>query len=158
MNTKNKRCVAALLLYFITHNYATADELYLKNGDRITGQVIELSTTHCTFKTNYQARLHIKRSNISRLNITQPVTSDDPAPFSTITTEQLFKAQGKGTEETPKQTKSTSPNILGEEPDEDLRQIFLRQSTVLLKPGDKELDISVSYTRDEYANLRTRQD
>jgi hypothetical protein len=78
MNIKNK-LVTILLLYFITPNYATADELYLKNSDRITGQVIELSTTHCTFKTDYQATLHIKRSDIVRLNITPPVASDDTA-------------------------------------------------------------------------------
>jgi hypothetical protein len=155
MNTKYY--IVAVFFSIFIHNYATADELYLKNGDRITGQVIELSTTHCTFKTEHQATLHIKRSDISRLNITQAVASDDTVPFSAMTTRQLFKAQAKGTEDTPKQTKSSPPNILGEEPDEDLRQIFLRQSTVLLKPSEKELDISISYTRDEYANLRTRQ-
>jgi hypothetical protein len=157
MQIKNKACIAAFFLYLLAPSYVTADELYLKNGDRITGQVIELSTTHCTFKTNYQATLHIKRSNILRLNIIQPVASEDTAPFSTMTTRQLFKAQAKGTEDTSKQTASKKSNILGEEPDEDLRQIFLRQSTVLLKPGEKELDISLNYTRDQFANLRSRQ-
>jgi hypothetical protein len=162
MNTKYY--IVAIFFFIFIHSYAIADELYLKNGDRITGQVLELSTTHCIFKTDYQATLHFRRSDIVRLDITQPVAGDDTAPFSTITTEQVFKAQAKGTEDkatedAPKQTpsKSRTPNILGEEPDEDLGQIFLRQSTVLLKPGEKELDISLSYTRDEFANLRSRQ-
>ncbi|MCP4702356.1 MAG: transporter [Gammaproteobacteria bacterium] len=146
--------VAAFFSIFI-QNYATADELHLKNGDRITGQVLELSTTRCLFKTDYQATLHINRSDIVRLNIIQ--AGDDAVPFSAMTDGQLSKALGKAAEKTAPKKKSEPSAVLGEEPDEDLRQIFLRQSTVLLKPGEKELDVSLSYTRDEFANLRVRQ-
>ncbi|MCI5162196.1 MAG: transporter [Candidatus Electrothrix sp. AX5] len=149
---------ALLPFCFIIINSAIADELYLSNGDRITGQVIELSQTDCTIKTDYQATpLRIKRSKIVRLNVLQPAAESSVS----LSSQQLFAVQGKGAEDAPKhaatkEEKDSSP-ILGQEPDEDLRQIFLRQATVLLKPGEKELGIALNYTRDEYANLRNRQ-
>lgn len=153
VNIKGKASTVFLICYTFICTTATADELHLKNGDRITGKIIELSPTDCIFKTNYHANLQVKRSDIMHLKMLQPDT--DTAPLN----EQLFNVQGKGTENAPKQTekKDSSPDILGQEPDEDLRQIFLRESNVLLKPGEKEVDVALSYTRDEYANLRSRQ-
>lgn len=49
-----------------------------------------------------------------------------------------------------------SVDTLGEESDEDSRRIFLRESTVLLKQGEKELDISLNYTRTRGFTLRNR--
>jgi hypothetical protein len=151
MNTKNKCkcCIVVLFTFFIVQS-ASSDEMHLSNGDRITGQVLELSSTHCTVKTDYQATpLKIKRSEIVRLSMIQP--DADATPLN----EQLASVQGKGTEDTQKQTEK--PDILGKEPDEDLRQIFLRESAVLLKPGEKEVDVALGYTRDEYDKLRSRQ-
>jgi len=148
MNTKNQYYII-LFISILVNSYATADELYLNNGDRFTGQLIEISATHCTFKINSQSTLHIKRSDISRLNVIQSVANKDSTPA--MTNNQLLTVRAKGTENTSKST-----TTLGEEPEEDLRQIFLRQSTVLLKPGEKELDISLNYTRNEFANIRTR--
>ena len=145
MNVKNKyQCGIAVLSVLFTINSSIADELYLNNGDRITGKIIELSQTDCAIKTDYQATLlHIKRSEIVRLNMTQPATTESSV---SLTSQELLAVQGKGAEDIVKkqdeteEKKESSPDILGQEPDEDLRQIFLRQSTVLLKPGEKELD------------------
>ncbi|MGR0481107.1 MAG: transporter [Candidatus Electronema sp. V4] len=150
--SKNKYIFGVSTFWLV--NCSIADELHLSNGDRITGQIIELSQIDCTIKTDYQATpLRIKRSEIARLNMIQP--DADAIPLN----EQLLSVQGKGTEEIikPIEKKDSSSDILGKEPDEDLRQIFLRESAVLLKPGEKEVDVALSYTRDEYANMRSRQ-
>ncbi len=145
-----------ILTYLILSSDTIADELHLRNGDRITGRVIELSPTHCVFESNYQAILHLKRNEIVHLNITQP-PDDEVAPVSV---DSLSSLRAKGTEETTNQSKplnkSSTPDVLGEPPKEDLRQIFLRQSTVLLNKGEKELDISINYTRHQATYFRTR--
>jgi len=184
-------------IFFWSPNFGIADELYLKNGDHISGQLISLSPTLCTFQTIYQTTPHlIKRNHISRFKITEPVavelnTGDriiatletnengiiflhsptfgithfkkedivaisrlNTFPSSTDNINQALKVRGQG-KTTDKTT--SSPKPLGEKPKEDIRQLFLRESTVLLKPFEAELDISVHYAYDKLANFRTRQ-
>jgi hypothetical protein len=64
--------IVIFLLFFPYNTFA--DEIHLKNGDRISGQFINLSPTLCTFVTPYQATLHINRQQISQFHITHPVT------------------------------------------------------------------------------------
>ncbi len=45
---------------------------------------------------------------------------------------------------------------LGEAPDEDFRRVFLRESLVLLQPGETQLEFSLEYLRDQFSNVRTR--
>jgi hypothetical protein len=45
---------------------------------------------------------------------------------------------------------------LGEPPEEDYRQVFLREVLVLLEPGQVQLEFSLEYLRDEFSNIRTR--
>ncbi len=46
---------------------------------------------------------------------------------------------------------------LGEAPDEDFREVFLRESLVLLAPGEVQLEFSLDYLRDTFGNIRTRE-
>lgn len=62
----------SLLVFFLSHNIF-ADEIHLNNGDRISGHFIHLSPRICTFATPYQATLDMKRSQILRLRVVQPV-------------------------------------------------------------------------------------
>lgn len=94
--------------------------------------------------------------SLDRKEIIEIIGSDTPPTAMKLS--ELTKIQGKGDalpEQSPSENKTTT--TLGQEPEEDLRQIFLRESTVLLKPGEKELDISLNYKRDEYYNRRSRQ-
>ncbi|MBE9562842.1 MAG: hypothetical protein IMF12_08285 [Proteobacteria bacterium] len=61
-----------LLLLLPIHNLL-ADEIFLNNGDNISGIFVELSLTTCTFKTPYQATLYIERDLIKHLLISDPV-------------------------------------------------------------------------------------
>ncbi|NJL59321.1 MAG: hypothetical protein HC887_06420 [Desulfobacteraceae bacterium] len=70
----DKKIKWLLIFLLFSGNIAIADELRLRNGDRITGQLLELSDTLCIFQTAYQAKLHINRSDILHLNTSQPVT------------------------------------------------------------------------------------
>jgi hypothetical protein len=45
---------------------------------------------------------------------------------------------------------------LGEAPEEDFREVFLRESLVLLAPGEVQLEFSLDYLRDTFGNVRTR--
>lgn len=52
---------------------ASADELHLKNGDRITGRLVSLTPDLCVFETPYAATLRVEPVNVSRLTTTEPV-------------------------------------------------------------------------------------
>jgi hypothetical protein len=127
-----KQVIITILTYLVISSYTIADELHLHNGDQITGRVIELSPTYCVFESHYQAILHIKRSDIVYLSVT-PSSKHDITP---VPLDSLSNLQAKGIEETTNQAKpadnNNTPDVLGEPPEEDLRQIFLRQSTVLV--------------------------
>ncbi|RKZ39548.1 MAG: hypothetical protein DRQ49_02405 [Gammaproteobacteria bacterium] len=60
------------LVFFLSH-HIYADEIHLNNGDRISGHFVHLSSRICTFATPYQTTLDMKRSQILRLRVVQPV-------------------------------------------------------------------------------------
>ncbi|MCP4696669.1 MAG: hypothetical protein GY862_07455 [Gammaproteobacteria bacterium] len=180
-------------------HYAAADGVQLRNGDRISGRLVNLSATHCIFKTPYQeAALRIKTGNILHLETSRPVAvklhggetligslsgnesgnlslhsqrlgvialqweeiagiADVPQPVNVA---GLLETQGKNaggnSQANDTESKPETPDILGEEPEEDLRQIFLRESAVLLKSGEKELGIGLSYARHSSGSSRSR--
>lgn len=198
--------ILTLLLFFSHH--LLADEIHLKNGDRMSGQLHNLSSTLCTFATSYQAILHLKPEQILWLHTSVPVAVElrsGERLIGTLTTEpggrfslhsqrlgiltlqlaeikaieglnngkilkpakellnqkifpDMFKVQGRG-EGTSKpvasEEKSPTPKTIGEK--EDRQRLFLPQSEVLLvKKGEKELDISASYVYDQSTNNRAR--
>lgn len=171
---------------------AVADEICLKNGDRISGRLVSLSASQCEFETPYQATLRVDRSSIVRLQTSEPVvvdltsgerlvgiivspedgilsTQSDVLGTLTFKLEQIARIaqpdkslalasepldmRGKGTnsetgQAAPPQT-AVATEPLGEKPEEDIRQFFLRQSAVLLKPGEMEFEVAFNYLRDE---------
>jgi hypothetical protein len=216
------------IVFLIFHLFpvynALADEIHLKNKDRISGQLINLSPTLCTFATPYQAILQIKRDQLLRLHTIQPVTielfsgerligsltaNQDgqtsiysqkfgklPIQLAEIrTVESLDKeitslysrlpnekypkhrnsqyppshlfvgdqprspltVHGRGTKNDSEEPLSEAPATIGEK-DEGIRQrLFVPQSeVVLVKPGEKELDIFFSYMHDRFDNTRER--
>ncbi|MCB2191470.1 MAG: DUF481 domain-containing protein [Deltaproteobacteria bacterium] len=53
---------------------ASADVVYLKGGDRITGKVKDMGAGKLTFTTSYAGKLKIKWSEVERLVTDQPLT------------------------------------------------------------------------------------
>lgn len=60
-----------LSLYWVGAGYA--DEIRMRNGDRISGEVITLKDDAVTFKTSYAGTLTIKWDEIEKLNTDAPV-------------------------------------------------------------------------------------
>jgi putative salt-induced outer membrane protein YdiY len=70
-----------LLLFFIC-GQAAADEVWLKNGDRLTGKVVSLEAGTLTFKTSYAGDLSIKWEEVANLKTDESikvVLSDETA-------------------------------------------------------------------------------
>ena len=53
---------------------AIADEVYLKNGDRITGQVISMEKGKLIFEASYAGKIHIDWEEVSELKTDAPIT------------------------------------------------------------------------------------
>ncbi len=53
---------------------AVADEVYLKNGDRITGQLISMEEGKLVFETSYAGEIHIEWAELSEIKTDVPVT------------------------------------------------------------------------------------
>lgn len=82
---------------------------------------------------------------------------------------QDFRGKGSGAPAAPEritqkaQETSSTPKPIGSKPEdeEDIRKIFLRQTTVLLKPGVKELEVGLDYLSNQVSatvyNARFRQ-
>jgi len=71
-----KGCIAALLfsfsaLLFVTT--ASADEVIMKNGDRLQGSVVSLSSGKLVFKTAYAGQISIQWDLVEKLTTDQPL-------------------------------------------------------------------------------------
>lgn len=64
-------CMVLLVLCWV--RIGSADEIRMKNGDRISGEVITLKDDTVTFKTSYAGTLTIKWGEIEKLNTDVPV-------------------------------------------------------------------------------------
>ena len=62
------------ILIFSFTGQSVADELYLKNGDRITGQVITMAEGELIFETSYAGEIHIDWAEVSELKTDAPIT------------------------------------------------------------------------------------
>ena len=68
------------ILMFSFTGKSVADEVYLKNGDHITGQVITMEKGELIFETSYAGEIHIDWAEVSELKTDAPITvvlSDD---------------------------------------------------------------------------------
>jgi len=63
---------AGLLMIFFV-NAANADELLMKNGDRLQGSVVSMSLGKLVFKTSYAGEIKIKWDEIARLTTKEPL-------------------------------------------------------------------------------------
>jgi hypothetical protein len=60
MKRKDVAILFTVLLIFLTCVLASADEVWLKNGDRLTGKVVSLDGGTLVFKTSYAGDLSMK--------------------------------------------------------------------------------------------------
>jgi hypothetical protein len=59
MNTCLKTCIMSLAILFMNFSSVMADEVQLKNGDRISGQVVIMEDDKLIFKTPYAGEITI---------------------------------------------------------------------------------------------------
>lgn len=122
----------------------------LKSGERIDGLVDIHFQQHAL-------ELRSERFGTVRLGTgeLEGVTSRD-SPFESRKRTQenrLAELHGKGTEDRRSNGDETSAKIGAEQAEqqqeEEVQQVFLRASAVLLEPGDVQLDVSLNYAREE---------
>ena len=65
--------VVAVALMLLTTGNAMADELWLKNGDHITGKVIRMENKVLVFKTSYAGEVSIKWGEIANIRTDEPI-------------------------------------------------------------------------------------
>jgi len=63
-----------LIIFFSTFGSAAADEVRLKNGDRITGRVVSMQKKALIIDTTYAGKLTIEWSEVSNLTSEKPIT------------------------------------------------------------------------------------
>lgn len=73
-----------LLLFSLAVNIA-ASEIMLKNGDRITGKIVEESEETITLETEYAGKVKIARSHIEKV-VANPVANNAATPTAVATT------------------------------------------------------------------------
>ena len=72
-----KSLCAIFLCTFVVFLFAiksVADEVYLKNGDRITGQVISMEEGKLIFEASYAGKINIDWAEVSELKTDAPIT------------------------------------------------------------------------------------
>lgn len=82
MKSHWKIAVISVLILFLNTVAAMADELWLKNGDHLTGKVVTMEEGKLIFKTFYAGDISVKWGEISRLITDEPirvVLSDETA-------------------------------------------------------------------------------
>ena len=73
MKGKGNPIVFTVLVVFMTYGQAAADEVWLKNGDRLTGKVVSLDGGTLVFKTSYAGDVSIKWEEVANLKTDEPI-------------------------------------------------------------------------------------
>jgi len=73
MRGKGISLVLAMIFIALTCGQAFADEVWLKNGDRLTGKVVSLDSGLLILKTSYAGDLSIKWEEVANLKTDEPV-------------------------------------------------------------------------------------
>jgi hypothetical protein len=60
-------------LLCVVHSVATADEIILQNGDRLTGKVTKMENNKLMLETEYSSPIEINKSMIRKISINDPV-------------------------------------------------------------------------------------
>ena len=180
---------------------ASADEVTLTNGDRISGKLISLSQKTVHFSTQHFGIVETATEYLQQLETDEPmivkllsgervigpigpgsdktivihsssmgdcilsltaIDSIEPVPSSVKSNKEdenqladLENIRGKGPETSrPKDNADTKPannrdqpGTIGQKPqdEEDIRRIFLRQSSILLNRGEMEAEVDFNY-------------
>lgn len=72
--------IVLLLFLALTCKYSNADEIYLKNGDRISGKILNMEDNKLLIKTSYSGEISITWSEVINLNTDHEISvllSDD---------------------------------------------------------------------------------
>lgn len=67
------RAAALTFIIFVPSASALADQVLLKNGDRLTGAVVSKRGNTLTFKTTYAGELRVDWDEVAQLNTDEPV-------------------------------------------------------------------------------------
>ena len=73
MKDKGVSIILTVFFVFLFWGQASADEVWLKNGDRLTGKVMSLDAGTLVFKTSYAGDLSIKWGEVVNLKTDEPV-------------------------------------------------------------------------------------
>ncbi len=73
MKSKPISIILTLLFVFLVWGEASADEVWLKNGDRLTGKVLSLDGGTLVFKTSYAGDLSIQWGEVVNLKTDEPI-------------------------------------------------------------------------------------
>jgi hypothetical protein len=117
----------------------------LVSGERVIGQIVADSGNAVTIRSSV---LGDRRVSVDAIDAVHELerSGDSPVPLSRV--------QGRGTRsraapvQQPLDPAGTQqPGPIGQAPEdtEDIRRIFLRQSTVLLRPGQAEVEAGITY-------------
>jgi len=73
MKGKGVSIILGVLFVFLAWGQAAADEVWLKNGDRLTGKVVSLDGGTLVFKTSYAGDLSIQWGEVVNLKTDEPI-------------------------------------------------------------------------------------
>jgi putative salt-induced outer membrane protein YdiY len=73
MKGKDVSLMLTGLFMVLTCGQASADEVWLKNGDRLTGKIVSLDAGTLVFKTSYAGDLSIKWEEVANLKTDEPI-------------------------------------------------------------------------------------
>jgi putative salt-induced outer membrane protein YdiY len=73
MNIKAKSIITFLTFLSLLPAAVNADELRLKNGDRLSGQVVRMEEKKLTFKTSYAGEISVKWQEVANLQTNKPI-------------------------------------------------------------------------------------
>ena len=73
VRSKDLSIILTVLFVFLAWGQASADEVWLKNGDRLTGKVMSLDGGTLVFKTSYAGDLSIQWGEVVNLKTDEPI-------------------------------------------------------------------------------------
>ena len=73
MKARGVSIILTVLFVVLAWGQASADEVWLKNGDRLTGKVVSLDAGTLVFKTSYAGDLSIKWEEVVNLKTDEPI-------------------------------------------------------------------------------------
>lgn len=86
---------AMLLLSLWLAAPALADEVYLENGDRLTGTIVKMEESLLTLQTDYGGEIKIDWKKVQRFTATTPVNILVPGESRDVLRDFIYGAQGQ---------------------------------------------------------------